>query len=677
MEKLRFVWRLGAISALMAGVAACGPDEQERPSVDLPEGPVEEADKQPVELASVSGCAIDSDCEAGRFCFQGTCAFECEGDDDCGGSLSCSERGQCVGGGATVDESAQTLVTEFYDDVRVVNAPKIKFEPTTPDDQVALELEFDQTLPDDGMAYRMSRSDGVGEPGRVRHTEGGVDSVSIPIALGKADPTLSDSTTVQVEVSTPVGSYQVTLQPSFPASGQYSGTALVDTFGRVGLPIDFELVTDPAGAPLDEAQTAWLVLPVSSDRLFSPVYPDGTIDHLAAELTHDDFVDKWVATFDYAFDLNDAQIWEVPESDQVERSLRFEIAMEGKHRVEGSFTDRWSGLYEVDSAQGVTTIETVVTTGELRLQRVANARSAGELNDATPAQADPQLLAAPGIDACQGLTIFELSSRDIDGESYGCDAIASAEDFEAATPEEMASCAIAAGDETLSAETTSGQIRAFLDDEVDNPGGQSFEEFLEDCAAGTDGTCRPTPEVTCSRQLLARAYHDQPEGSTQMDALVEGYLDVARESYLGQQLGAFATDFNLRMDWLETTDYPAVVTSAVQDLNEQLLDEWKEKVLDVHVGVLTGQFDPSGLAVMARETNSTEAGDARQRLLMEMTQSWRGAMDSLTLATARWNTLLQAQTDRDEKVGYVTQQMFRLYVTASALRKLARSADAG
>jgi hypothetical protein len=669
--------RVCAILIATSLLAACGSEENKR-TIDLPDGPVEPAEEGAIELASTYGCAVDSDCKEGRFCFQGTCAYECSDEVACSDGSTCSPRGQCVEASAQDDGQAlraQPLVSEFFEDVELADVPQTQFTVTSAGDEVSLELKFDTALPDKGLPYRISRSDGVGDAERVERTEGGVDSVSIPLELGLADPTLDESTTVYVEVFTPVGSFEVSLEPAFSANGAYAGTAVLETFGRVGLPLEFEVVTQPMDATLDEADSAWLVLPVSREKLFSPVYPDGTVDHVAAELVYDDFVGTWVATFDNAFDLNTAGIWQVPRAEQVGRSMRFEVAMEGKNKIFGSFTDRWTGLYEVDSAQGVTTLETVVTTGDIFMERVGESRPSTGLNVGQQAAPDSQLLPAPAIDACAD-DIFTVAARDIDGESYGCDGIASAADFEAADADAKALCAVAVGDEALAGQTTGGRINAFLNDSG-NTGGQSFDDFLAECAAGTDGTCRPSAEVTCGRQLLARAYHDQPEGSTRMSALVENYLDIARESYLGRQLGAFATDFNMRMAWLEATNYPAVVTSAVQEKNEELLDEWKQKVLDVHVGVLTGQFDPSGLAVMARETSSTTAGDARQRLLMEMTQSWRGAMESLTLATARWNTLLQAEADRDEKAGYVTEQMFKLYVTAGSLRSLARSAGAG
>ena len=190
------------------------------------------------------------------------------------------------------------------------------------------------------------------------------------------------------------------------------------------------------------------------------------------------------------------------------------------------------------------------------------------------------------------------------------------------------------------------------------------------CAAGDEGLCRPSDQVLCGRQLTASAYRVIAGDAPEAEPLVDLYAESSREAFLGLQLAAFATDADTRLQWLQSQDYPAVVTAQVRDLNEQLLEQWRTGVLDAHLGVLSGQFDAAGISVLARETSSQGATFARDALIFDMTQAFRGALDATTLAARRWDTLLQDGRDREDKADFVAAQARDLYILTGVFANL-------
>ncbi|QDG51826.1 hypothetical protein FIV42_14065 [Persicimonas caeni] len=659
--------RLGALSLILAAavLGACG-DEPEPASIELPGEPAPES-TVPLEVNSTAGCAVDADCASGRFCFQSQCVFECSDERACSGDAECSPRGRCTADGTDV---AATLPA----DLSATNTPQTVFHVAAGQQEVTFTLELNQPAPAEGLQYRIERGFEAEGAEELLRTSGGQDVVDIVIPTGKADPEHDDSQQVRLKLFTPVGNYQLALVPEYPIGGNYVGEAYVDTFGPTGLPLELQIVTQPDGATLADADKAWLVLPVGPQHLFSPLASaNGQIEYVARELVYDDFVEQWVARFSFAFEVADAGSGDVgiirADSGQVRRALRFQLEPGADQTVIGEFSDTWTGLYETLSANGVRTLEDVQFSGDLYLQRYSEGPSNADISVGDHPEADPQPLDAPPLEACTD-AIFAVATE-CDSELDGVAA------FESAAPAVQASCAVAVAEHAISGETTSQQIQNYLDGDATNDAGQSFAEFMEECAAGTNGTCRPSDEVLCARQLTAHAYRNQPNDAASNATLVSRFEELTLEAYLGRELGAFGTDSKLRLEWLETTDYPAVVASAVEDLNRQLLEDWKTKVLDAHMGVLSGQLDASGLAVLSRQTTGASSADAREQLLVQMTQSWRGTLDSLTMATTRWHELLKTDADRAAKRDLVSARIFDLYLAAGILKNLNLAADAG
>ncbi len=687
-----------ALVALAATAALVGCGGDSAPNVTAPAAPTAQQ-ITPLDIASTTGCALDADCAQGRFCFQGQCVFACDDTHACADGTTCSPRGQCIsqaamGGSAQdqdagVDASAHaasgTTDDNLPPDLRVTNTPQTVYHLSEGQDAITVTLKLNQPAPARGLKYRLERgyvADDDPERDHVLFTNGGSAQVDIHIGAGQA--AAQDPNQRQIEhitLYTALGDYQLAIVPHYSVAGSYTGTATLKTFGSTGLPIEFQVVTQPDGASLAEADHAWLVLPVGQQFLFSPIAStDGGPDYVARELVYDDFVKQWVAKFSFDFDLSQDGIV-TAQPGQVRRAMRFQIEpgpsqTGGGQTLVGQFSDTWTGLYDGRSTNGVRQIEDVQFQGDLVMSRYTAAPSYQDISVDPYPDADPKLHDAPPVDACDD-AMFAVDGAQLDGATYTCASITAAADFTSANAADQASCAIAVARDALSGETTGQQIRDYLDGNSTNASGQSFAEFMADCAAGTNGTCRPTPEVLCARQLTAHAYRNQQTDAAVASTLVDQYGQVTREAFLGQELGAFGTDSKLRLKWLQTTDYPAVVVSEVKALNQQLLDDWKSKVLDVHLGVLRGQFDPSGLAVLSQQAEGAAAADSREQLLTNMTQSWRGSMNALTLAATRWNKLLQADDKRAAKAKMVSTRLFDLYLAAGMLRNLNLAAGTG
>lgn len=619
----------------------------------------------PLVAADASACALDIDCEAGLFCFQGVCAAECQDDADCP-SGSCGVRGECSDGSALDDARGGAFEDEVLADLRIVKGPETVLWVRPGQTSVAVEMQLNDEAPAEGVAYILRRADQEGSETVVRRMRANGTTVSFDLEAGEASPDASDPRSVRIEMVSSVGSMTFALSPERAATGAYSGDVLMETFGAASLPIEFSVATRPDGSTLSEAEAAWIVLGTGDDQIFAPTRGEGVPETVAAPLAYDDFTQTWVANFRGAFDLSDGLVMQFDSDSQIQRQLRFELTIQADGSAAGSVRDTWTGLYESRSSNGVLTLGDVIYRGELLAEKVDSGPSNTDIDtDYVAPVADPQIFPVGTLNSCDD-TILSTATFD-DGTLYDCGAITTAT-FASASPEEQARCAIAVANTGLQGETTAGQIRTYL--EGGSVGGKSFAEFMTDCAGGVDGLCRPNAEVGCARELLSEAYRAQGSAPAYVDPLLGQFLEISRESVLGRQFGALQTDTETRLEWLKTSDYPAIVTTAVRNLNEMLLDDWQVNVLDVHFSVLQEQFDPTGLIVLARQPEGQDAVNTRGELLFEMNQSFRTAMESLTTATRRWDVLYLDAGSRSEKAEYVSGRVRDLYILSGVLQRL-------
>ncbi len=664
--------RLCGLAILGLIVWSCA-DKTSVENLDFLDAGVERAPRNDVVIASTDGCAVDADCGAGRYCFLEECAFECTADEDCAEGSFCDARGRCIGEDEAPDK------TDIRTDRIVVKRPVPLQTVRAGKNSVDVTLELNDPVGKAGLAYTVSRSD-MPWDGLVKRAFGDrVVTFSIP--AGAADPSLPapERSNVDVTLHTGVGTFKVGLLPGSPTAGMYVGKVTINRFGAAGLPIEMGIATKPEGVRLEDAVEAYLVLKVSDENLFSPINAfKSAPSYMAAKLEYDAFVDRYVAVFDYEYRLQKDAVLYPDKVGQIGRIMRFEIETTDGPGIIGRMADRWEGLYDALSADGVVELVDVVFEGDLELTRTGSFLDVDDLPappDVDPAT--PTLLKLPPLDACVGTNdAFDEAPVEVEGKTYAC-TVHDVQSFTDASIEGQVSCAVAAATHALSQETTGQMIADFLDDTVDNPGGMSFSDFMEKCANNEDGVCLPSPAVRCARQLTAYASRRETYESEDAALLVSLHQETAQEEFLGRQLAAFKNDADTRLKWLATSDYPAVVTSAVKNKIADLLEDWQTRVLEVHLAVLAGFMDPSGIAVLSRSTKEKASADVRARLLMDMVQSWRGTMDALVLATTRWDLLFQEATPREEKADYVSSRMRDLYLTAGVLTNLARGLSTG
>ncbi len=654
------------------------------PRVDLDTGGhLAATARPPLERPELGACVLDFDCGAGSHCFTGRCVVACAADDGCPSGETCSDRGRCESSDKRLDAgdppSGLSLALAPARDVRVGRAATV----------VPLEVTLGGDALPERLTYRLEDSAGLLDPTAARRAEVTDGKAVIEVPLTGRDLYALNPREDIVRVSSEAGSFAVVVQPELTADAAYAGEAVVATFGNGPLPLGFEIVTDPPESTLEDATAAWLVLPSGDGHVFSPL-PSGAEEVWRAQpLVYDDLLASWIATFRHDYPLGDRSVLDAAMTAGTQRTLRFELRTEAPGVVTGRFSDRWSGRYDVRSAGGIRQPQPVLFEGTLEARHVGppRARTALVVDISDAAAVAPRPL--PAVKACTPAMFGTPSGEPTTGTgsdgtvhacgSAGLGAIADTAQFLAAstTHAQRADCAIAVAETALLGETTASMLASFFNDDGATGSGGSFDAFMQDCAAGVDGLCRPTPQVLCARELLAYAYAAPEEEVAESARLVDAYQRVTREAFLGRQLGAFQTDAETRERWLASSDFPAIVTAALRDFTASLLGDWRDNVLDVHLDVVAGQYDAAGLAMLSRQVSDPATVDARRQLVFEMSQSWRGAMEALTLATQRWNALLSDASARAATSREVAVRALDLYLLAGVASNLNTRAGAG
>ncbi len=688
MTLLRFKTAyLCSVTAALLALACGGDDNNEVTGFDGVD--VQLPPPEPFAVTGVDACFVDSECSADTFCFQGHCVFECTSDASCSGDGVCSARQRCISASANRSLASigdgtkpppgsgfQSYAIEVVNiGIGIANVVTTRHEITAGQTELLIEIEPSGVVSSGEIGYLLTTYDTVR---KVRETEAqlrkatGTDSFTLRIPTGIANPSSSNPGDLSVDVQTSIGGFTLNLLPQRPVGGVYTGSVRVAELANASLPLDVELVTVPADADLANASEAWLLLPVRDDALFAPhrVVANGP-DAVASPLVFNSFTQSWVATFSHSFELADDGPFGGLASSQIERTLRFEITA-ADSRVSGKLSDRWTGLYDKRSAAGIQSLADVVFQGEFDLGRAGDPRQTlPEVAVLTsPASAQRE---APSLAACASVSL-SATPIDVGGTTYSC-AIADIAAFEASSDsEEQIECAIAMSETALAGTTVAGQLQDFISGAAV---GQSFSDFMDDCAANTAGTCVPAEEVLCSRQLLAFAYAGLSGTSPNSAQLVDSYQSINKESSLGPQLGAFHNDTQTRLTWLQSQNFPALVTAAVKNHSASLLNDWRDNVLEVHLGVLANQFSIASLSVLAHESEDAVINDTRELMLLGLSQSWRASADAVALAASRWSDLFQDSANRTTQATYVREKLFDLYVMSGVLAELNSQAGAG
>jgi len=670
------------ILACLAGswLLGCGGDEQRGGGaaglgVDVP--------RSLVSMSSTRGCMLDIDCAEGLFCFQNQCTWECKDDGDCRAGAHCSNSGRCIadrGIRALTDGTFEVVLDEdaLADvpgqlPVAIAEKPPtvVEIDPGQP--FVTVSLQTETAVPGGAVMYRVELEGEEGKTPRTLRSEGETE-FRFQIPTGRASGSQGEAKLQRSFIVTSLGGFPVDIIPRIALSGLYAADVNVREFGGSALPMRFGLRIEPENASLEDATGRWVLLPASVQDLLAPTRGAGTNGTVAKwverPLEYDAEAKVWFARFAHPFEIGGASQFGSGEST---RSIRLEIhAVDGK-RILGAQADRWEGLFDARTADGVVAPAQVVLSGpftafrQQRLPPETLEPMNGQPSAPRPALGGPLEIAACGSQILGPL----LDDVAIDPQNH-CDGIMGVDDFHKASPQARAVCALAVADRAMQGPSTASQVRAFLDDSQPNPGGISFGEFLQRCAEG-DGFCIPSPQLACSEQLLAYAYQTQEDELSVAGDLLEKYQLAARESYLGRQLAAFQVDTDIRLDWLRKSEAPLFLAADLRAYNEDMLSKWEKQVLQAHFEVLARQFAPSSLEVLARAPTDREAIAIRKTILLEQAQTWQGAMEALQIAAQRWNGLYQNDIKREQAATYVRARTLDLYLSAAVLAHLNRS----
>lgn len=653
---------LGLWLPLALGLVSCGGGGD--PFV--PQGPVDTPAATVLAIQADLGCLDDAECGAGFGCFQRACVQECRDATGCATGESCSPHGRCeTPGGAVARADATTRLS-------VVQAPTTSFDVAPGQANVTLHLDLSGALPAGGMVYRVARTDDPAAGAALSRVLGG-SSVDIPIPVGRADPNHAlGALGVFATVYTAVGRFDLELRPAPPVSGRYAGDLALTGVGA--FPVEFAVVTNPPGATLASAIDAYLVLDVDPVSFLSPETPGARV-RLASRLSFNAFANAYVATFQHASDVQPpyGQVFSLA-SGTVGRAMRFEVQPQPNGTLSGRFVDAWSGLFDVSGVGGVLEPGDTYRVGTFSLSRTGSGPTAAEVASLPVGSTAPVATVSPmpPLTACVATAPTGTSLASIPACNLGATPADNLTWFaNLATPAERAACAMAMATTATTGSTVVSALTGYLSGATTMSG--SFATFLDDCAAGTGGTCVPTPATLCARQLAAYAYRGLAGDPALASQVFGSYVAATREATLGPQLAAFWADYNARIDWLTVGDAaPMVIASALRDDAVSRMDAWKVAVLDRHLASLALQLDASARSMFARAPSTPQADGERVSALVLASQSWRGAADALTYGARRWNLYLYGTTAaevdvRSQKVAIARGIARDLYLAASVI----------
>ncbi|MBO4352621.1 MAG: hypothetical protein J5818_03915 [Eggerthellaceae bacterium] len=288
------------------------------------------------------------------------------------------------------------------------------------------------------------------------------------------------------------------------------------------------------------------------------------------------------------------------------------------------------------------------------------------------------------IDACKKSLDCKAEVADYNRKAANC-AITSTDGYNLLSEEEKSFCLITAADTILSDESRLSAILAgvltdngdqteagFPVDTTCNETGEihSFSDFAAACIKEGCGLCADRPEIACAADLIARVYLGLDKSTPVEDkaALMDAWLDLMHESYLGQQYVAWSQDTSIRRDWLEGAVYNGTFAASIMDeFNEGLLTKYRQNVLDANHDVMSKQFRQTSLEMLGQaledtgEEGITKLSSARNEVLAELGDTWSTVAESLALAARRHDILTQNDAKRIQTAAELRTYLFDLY----------------
>lgn len=660
--------------ATLFGLAACG----ELPEFAASESP--ERTQLAIENHSTEGCRIDDDCIGDHHCFQALCVRACEADAECSEGFVCSDRGRCVralDANATdpalaqalrIDASSESELEEALPHIDITELSTQRLSVRSLDDAPELTLQLSQALPPSGLSYVLAYHE-TGERSPVR-TVYGDTSVTIPIPVNGALPERGEAHAV--DIVTTAGRVTVHLAQPFPVSGLYDGVSQTATFGGTALPVAFAIETVPADVTqLEDADAAWVWLASDSDQLLHLPARNAEGAWMRAPLEWDSGTQAWVSTFFAG--LDGARIFGAPLYPHGQRSIRIELRQspDEEGHLSGAWVDRWHGIRDRISVDGVPQPLAFAVTGHLLLARDGDLPSV-ERREALEAPSAWSPLPPPALPHCLNADLQSIYGSP-DAPS-ACQTIGTLADLSLHDPALVAECALDMAAQVDDGAPLANTLHAFLDPNQDNPQGMSFADFLDACAAQDRGFCVPQREQQCARELTAYAYAlPHPDADTGL-ALALQYQELTQSLFLGSKLSAFHSDTQHRLTWLQSTEAPLFLANALKDYNAQILDLWQERVANTLLDALFGQLDDAGMSFLVRASADPTTMALRAETLLDLGVLWRATADAVTLFAQRVNLIEDRDAQRRAAAAQLSHRFFRLYVAGAAIAELGREA---
>lgn len=630
-------------------------------------------------LHSTLSCSIDTDCDAGLHCFQSICSSACVTDDDCGSKSVCTERKRCVSnvdanddesiGRTSVDQSRQGEFVEDQSGRTVLAWPneRQRVEPETR--ELTLQIELDAPPTNGVLLYTWTYHHTSESTPVMQATGGRILDLVLPLPENRP-PILG------VDLTTSVGKHSIYIMDTPLVSGVYEGSAVPRELGGSALPVEFAIETLPrSAADLSSADERYLWVSTDHAYLLSLPTANATTEWLRAPLAWDNVAKAWVASL--STPVRSAAFFGENLYPNALRTLRIELREnpDDPQRFDGAFTDRWHGLHERRSVdgiaeQGIATISATLSVGRVGSPTLRDVADSPLIPPTSAPINTPNLSVCTADMLARSVTVPPGSNPDTYPRPCGhAQHGATIADLDT---EQQAECGLALTELAFESETVGERLRAYLDPSLPNPGGISFEAFLDDCARDLSSLCRPAPEVACARNVVATAYRAVSGASPYVADLAEAFDALTREQFVGTKLAAFQIDTAKRIEWLRSSEAPLFLSSALRDYNASLLREWKAGVLEPQIAVTSGQLDAAGMAVLSRSTTNPWAMSYRNDAILEIANSWRVTAESLTLYVQRQNVMEQNATKRAALAAEAQQTAFRLYLSAALLADIAR-----
>ncbi len=213
----------------------------------------------------------------------------------------------------------------------------------------------------------------------------------------------------------------------------------------------------------------------------------------------------------------------------------------------------------------------------------------------------------------------------------------------------------------------------------------NFEDFRNVCASSTCGLCKERPELICAADLLANLYHQGSGLSIEnKTSLMNYWASVVNEYSLPFQYLAWNDDTDIRKQWLTGAVYSRTfAASLMEDFNQDLLENYRTKVMDVQRGIMGKQFNQLALEMLssslvdASNQKVTEMSSSRNGILSQMGSVWESVASSLGLSSRRHDVITQNDAERLKAASELKPYLFDLYFAGLVESNLNLNADQG